>query len=211
MNEIAAYLANASYVVALGGPPLADLKYGIIVVPAGEESLLFSRSPDFALDQNFIDSIDDANRNYDRALRMHDPDKDSEEFVRHRFDDDFPSVSAGAQQNVEVALPKEGDSTTEDIQEPHPKRHRRDTQRQSSGAKPNGSATALRVAPSGGTGRNTKRAAQTADASKPQSVAKKRSSSRAVKGSTAHRRQQNARSEERSDGFGKSRLIWKSW
>ncbi|KAG7286475.1 hypothetical protein NEMBOFW57_008786 [Staphylotrichum longicolle] len=187
MNEIAAYLANASYVVALGGPPLVDLKYGIIVVPAGEESLLFSRAPDFALDQNFIDSIDDANRDYDRALRMHDPDKDSEEFVRHRFDDDFPSVSAGAQQNVEVALPKEEDLATEDIQEPHPKRHRRDTRRQSSGANPNGAnpnaaATALKVAPSGGTGRNTRRAAQTADTSKPQGVAKTGSSSRAAKG-----------------------------
>lgn len=47
MNEIAAYLANASYVAALGGPPLADLKYGIISVPAGEESLLFGKSPKF--------------------------------------------------------------------------------------------------------------------------------------------------------------------
>jgi hypothetical protein len=45
MNEIAAYLANASYVAALGGPPLADLKYGIIIVPVGEENLLFGRQP----------------------------------------------------------------------------------------------------------------------------------------------------------------------
>lgn len=107
MNEIAAYLANASYVAALGGPPLANLKYGIIIVPVGEESLLFGQQPDFAVNQDFLDAVDDANRDYDRALRMHDPDKDSEEFVRSRFDEDFPSVSVDVQRNVEVAMPKE--------------------------------------------------------------------------------------------------------
>lgn len=141
MNEIAAYLANASYVVALGGPPLADLKYGIVIVPAGEEKLLFGPRPSQSLlDQNFVDAIDDANRDYDRALRMHDPDKDSEEFVRHRFDDDFASVSAAAQQNVETTLANEQDgadrdgakndeSTTADVEEPQPKRPRRGPQR----------------------------------------------------------------------------------
>lgn len=96
MNEMAAYLANASYVVALGGPPLADLQYGVIIVPSGEESLLFGGSPDFVITQDFIDAISDANRDYDRALRMHDPDKDSEEFSRHRFGDDFLSVTPKA-------------------------------------------------------------------------------------------------------------------
>jgi hypothetical protein len=105
MNEIAAYLANASYVAALGGPPLADLKYGIIIVPAGEEALLFGRPPDFAISQEFIDAIDDANRHYDKALRIHDPDKDIEEYARHRFDDDFPPVPPEAQRMVEAVLP----------------------------------------------------------------------------------------------------------
>jgi len=181
MNEIAAYLANASYVVALGGPPLADLKYGIIVVPAGDESLLFSRSPDFVLNQDLIDSIDDANRDYDRALRMHDPDKDSEEFVRHRFDDDFASVSAGVQQNVEVALPKEEGSATDGIDEPQPKRQRRGPRRKSSGSDPTGAAGAVKMRPSERTGRNTRRAAQPADTSKPQGVAKIRSSPRVAR------------------------------
>jgi hypothetical protein len=104
MNEIAAYLANASYVVSLGGPPLADLKYGVIIVPAGEEPLLFGPTPDVAITQDFVDAIDDANRDYDRALRMHDPEKDCGEFVGHRFDDDFPSVPAGALKNVEPAF-----------------------------------------------------------------------------------------------------------
>lgn len=41
MAETAAYLANTDYVISLAGSPLNDLKYGIIVVPVGEESLLF--------------------------------------------------------------------------------------------------------------------------------------------------------------------------
>ncbi|KAK4034043.1 hypothetical protein C8A01DRAFT_39472 [Parachaetomium inaequale] len=108
MNEIAAYLANASYVAALGGPPLADLKYGIIVVPVGEESLLFGRPPDFVASHEFLDAVDDANRDYDRALRMHDPGEDSEEFKRGRFEDGFGSVSVGAHRNVEVGPGREG-------------------------------------------------------------------------------------------------------
>jgi hypothetical protein len=117
MNEIAAYLANASYVVALGGPPLADLKYGIVIVPAGEEGLLFGRPPDFAISQAFIDAIDDANRDYDRALRMHDPDKDIEEYACHRFDDDFPPVPPEAQRRVEAVLPAQPAPPREPSQE----------------------------------------------------------------------------------------------
>ncbi len=44
-DELAAYLANARYVASVCGPPVADLEYGIIVVPAGEERLLFSTMP----------------------------------------------------------------------------------------------------------------------------------------------------------------------
>lgn len=93
MNEIAAYLANASYVAALGVPPLADMKYGIIVIPVGEERLLFGLPPAFdRSSQAFRDAVDDANKNYERALRMHDPEKDSEEFRRRRFEDGFGNV-----------------------------------------------------------------------------------------------------------------------
>jgi hypothetical protein len=41
-------MASSSYVVSLGGPPLPDLKYGIIVVPVGEEDLLFAGYGDHA-------------------------------------------------------------------------------------------------------------------------------------------------------------------
>ena len=95
MNEIAAYLANASYVAALGGTPLADIKYGIIIVPVGEESLLFSRLPDPDLDvsDEMLDAVDDDRRAFFKAQRMHNSEKDSTEFRRHRFNDNFPAVS----------------------------------------------------------------------------------------------------------------------
>ena len=107
MNEIAAYLANASYVACLGGPPLANLKYGIIIVPAGEEKLLFGGRPKFEITEEFIDAVQDANRDYDRALRMHYPGKDDEEFLLHRSMDDFESVSAEEFRNVDVRHGKE--------------------------------------------------------------------------------------------------------
>jgi hypothetical protein len=143
MNEIAAYLANATYVVSLGGPPLADLKYGIVIVPAGQESLLFAPSAQSVINQDFVDAIDDANRDYDRALRMHDPNKDNGEFVRHRFDDDFAPVSAREQHNVETTLGNENggadeharedddDAATTDVGEPERKRPRWGPQRKS--------------------------------------------------------------------------------
>ncbi|RMD45106.1 hypothetical protein DV735_g112, partial [Chaetothyriales sp. CBS 134920] len=48
LAELGTYLASSSYIVSLGGPPLPDLKYGIIVVPAGEEALLFTGYGDHA-------------------------------------------------------------------------------------------------------------------------------------------------------------------
>jgi hypothetical protein len=45
-GEMGTYMTNASYVVSLGGPPLPDMKYGIIIVPIGEERLLFSGRQD---------------------------------------------------------------------------------------------------------------------------------------------------------------------
>lgn len=83
MNEIAAYLANASYVVSLGGPPNADLKYGIVVVPVGEESLLLGGE---AVPKE--PTIWDENDRRDRAaIAMHDVDTESDEFRRRRFND----------------------------------------------------------------------------------------------------------------------------
>jgi len=46
--ELSTYLASSSYIVSLGGPPLADLKYGTIIVPSGEEELLFTGYGDHA-------------------------------------------------------------------------------------------------------------------------------------------------------------------
>ncbi|KAH6617150.1 hypothetical protein F5144DRAFT_384770 [Chaetomium tenue] len=190
MNEIAAYLANASYVAALGGPPLADLKYGIIIVPAGEERLLFGPPSQSLLNQDFVDAIDDANRDYDRALRMHDPDKDSEEFVRQRFDDDFASVSAAAQHNVDTTLADErggvdehgaedDDSTTADVEEPQPKRPRRGPQRKSTRVTARENASARNNAASSGRASiSPKRAAPAADTVEPQGKPRARRSPR---------------------------------
>ncbi|KAK4186390.1 hypothetical protein QBC35DRAFT_501456 [Podospora australis] len=104
MNEIAAYLANASYVASLSGPPLNDMKYGIFIVAAGSEHLLFGSpsTPGFAITREFIEAVDDANQDYQKALRMHDLDKDSEGFVAHRFADDFHSVATRDQRNVDL-------------------------------------------------------------------------------------------------------------
>lgn len=40
--ELGGYLASSAYIVSLGGPPLPDLQYGIIIVQKGKESLLFA-------------------------------------------------------------------------------------------------------------------------------------------------------------------------
>ncbi|KAL7620925.1 hypothetical protein AAE478_008236 [Parahypoxylon ruwenzoriense] len=85
INEVGAYLANASYVVSLGGPPLADLKYGIIVVPVCQETLLFGEKPDGVMTQSFLDAVDEAKHVRRETRGMHEPDRDSDEFLRHRF------------------------------------------------------------------------------------------------------------------------------
>lgn len=56
-HEIGIYLANAKYVVSLGGSALKDLKYGIIVVPAGEEKLLLTKQPEDAMTMSFLDDV----------------------------------------------------------------------------------------------------------------------------------------------------------
>ncbi|KAI9172675.1 hypothetical protein HJFPF1_02185 [Paramyrothecium foliicola] len=48
LDEFGTYIAASSYTIALGGPPLPDLNYGIIIVPTGDESLLFSGHGDHA-------------------------------------------------------------------------------------------------------------------------------------------------------------------
>jgi len=122
MNEIAAYLANAGYVISLGGPPLASLKYGIIVVPVGEERLLFGgKAPSETFNQDFLDAIEDAWDTYEKGPisqlsqdprspgqhrrqqgGLHAIDSDSDDFVRHRFDDDFPAHSLQDLRNFET-------------------------------------------------------------------------------------------------------------
>jgi hypothetical protein len=56
--DLGAYLASSSYIVSLGGPPLPDLKYGIIIVPVGEEALLFAGHGDeAALSPDLLEEI----------------------------------------------------------------------------------------------------------------------------------------------------------
>ncbi|KAM7212049.1 hypothetical protein V8F06_012581 [Rhypophila decipiens] len=40
LNETSLFLSRAKYFISLGGPPLRDMTYGIVVVPFGEERLL---------------------------------------------------------------------------------------------------------------------------------------------------------------------------
>lgn len=47
-GELGVYMSQAKYVISLGGSPLPDLKYGIIIVPVGGESLLFTGYGDHA-------------------------------------------------------------------------------------------------------------------------------------------------------------------
>lgn len=87
MNDMGAYLANASYAVSLGGPPSADLKYGIIVVPVGEEGTLFGKQPSDVMTPEFIQEVYDSR--YTRHLAaekdFHEAAHDSAEFLRPRF------------------------------------------------------------------------------------------------------------------------------
>lgn len=48
VGELGVYMSQAKYVISLGGSPLPDLKYGIIIVQAGDESLLFTGYGDHA-------------------------------------------------------------------------------------------------------------------------------------------------------------------
>ncbi|KAM3500695.1 hypothetical protein MY11210_009477 [Beauveria gryllotalpidicola] len=41
---LAQYVATSDYIVSLAGPPLPDMRYGVIIVPCGEEELLLKQS-----------------------------------------------------------------------------------------------------------------------------------------------------------------------
>ncbi|ROW10031.1 hypothetical protein VPNG_06496 [Cytospora leucostoma] len=87
MNDMGAYLANASYTVSLGGPPSADLKYGIIIVPVGEESTLFGTQPSDVMTPSFIQEVYDSRytRHAAAMADYHEASHDSAEFLRPRF------------------------------------------------------------------------------------------------------------------------------
>jgi hypothetical protein len=57
LPEIGQYLGSSKYVISLGGPPLADLKYGIVIFPAGEEDLLFCNKEEDCFPTDFKDRI----------------------------------------------------------------------------------------------------------------------------------------------------------
>lgn len=81
LNDFGAYLANASYIVSVGGSPLADIKYGIILVPAGEERLLFGQQPDGEASTRLHEALRHPRSAY---IALHDIHKDSPEFLRRR-------------------------------------------------------------------------------------------------------------------------------
>ena len=87
MNDMGAYLANASYAVSLGGPPSADLKYGIIVVPVGEEATLFGQQPSDVMTPSFVQQVYDARYTRQVAARddFHEASHDSADFLRPRY------------------------------------------------------------------------------------------------------------------------------
>lgn len=66
--------------VSVGGPPLTDIKYGIIVIPAGDERLLFGQQPD----KEASNHLKEALRRPRNGVGLHDVDRDSEEFLRRR-------------------------------------------------------------------------------------------------------------------------------
>lgn len=51
-KELTKYMASSAYIVSLGGPPVRELQYGVIIVPYGDEQLFFSQKDD-ELDQEF--------------------------------------------------------------------------------------------------------------------------------------------------------------
>jgi hypothetical protein len=55
-TEVSAYLASATYVASLCGPPLRDMAYGVIIVPAGEEALLLGNWRSYAPDADDDDA-----------------------------------------------------------------------------------------------------------------------------------------------------------
>ncbi|KAK3991468.1 hypothetical protein QBC44DRAFT_50275 [Cladorrhinum sp. PSN332] len=105
MNQTAAYLANASYVAALSGPPVADVMYGILIVPAGEERTVLKNALELLDSKQFFNAVHDARENYAAGARMHVMDKDSAEFTRHRFDEEFRDLEPEEFDNVPVTLP----------------------------------------------------------------------------------------------------------
>ncbi len=93
----------------MGGPPAADLKYGIIAIPIGEEGVLFGLRPDHVVNQAFLDAVTDANREYfNEEMPLHNPEGDSDEFVRGRFDDGNRSEpgSVSGFRRVELTPPR---------------------------------------------------------------------------------------------------------
>ena len=159
LNEAGAFLANASYFISVGGPPLADIKYGIIAVPVGEEGVLFGRQPDHVESQGFLDAVADAKREFYRDVRMHDMDEDSDEFLRPRFDDYEPAdPPIESFRGVEQMPPRLVGRETSEVASPDRKT------RAGRGGK-------------GGGKRGTSKAAAVAGA-KPQGITKTRSSAR---------------------------------
>ncbi|KAK3682317.1 hypothetical protein B0T22DRAFT_521521 [Podospora appendiculata] len=89
LNELGAYIANASYIISIGGSPLEDMNYGIIIVPAGEEALLFNQPSSSATNRDFLDAVHDANREYQKQerSRRHRRARERDHSAEPRFDE----------------------------------------------------------------------------------------------------------------------------
>jgi hypothetical protein len=55
INQLGTYVVITSFVVTLGGRPLSDIKYGVIIVPVGEESVVIGRQPTDAFIRTYQD------------------------------------------------------------------------------------------------------------------------------------------------------------
>ncbi|KAH8894721.1 hypothetical protein GQ53DRAFT_744767 [Thozetella sp. PMI_491] len=77
ITELSNYLAASDYIISLGGPRQPDTRYGIIIVPAGEEQLLFSARPNIGASSEALVP------NLDSSTPLEEKGKNAEEAVEN--------------------------------------------------------------------------------------------------------------------------------
>ncbi|OAA41829.1 hypothetical protein ISF_09757 [Cordyceps fumosorosea ARSEF 2679] len=58
-KSLARYLAASAYTISLAGPPLADMQYGVVIVPCGQEELFFREPEEPAYEKPLAASVVD--------------------------------------------------------------------------------------------------------------------------------------------------------